>query len=110
MIPDFAQMGYAIMAVSTAKFGYGRMRELADKAEKWMYSRPNIIFNSRAEGRGRNAIMISLHKTFGDYSKFMSELRADWGDEMEEWDSMLVDLNGLVLKPLSLKYLAEDQT
>jgi len=53
--------------------------------------------------------MISLHKNFADYSQFFAELRADWGDEMKEWDSMLIDLNGRVLKPLSLKYLAEDQ-
>ena len=84
VIPDFAKMGYSIMAVSTAKFSYGRMQEMADKAEQWMYSHPNIIFKSRAHGQGRNALMISLHRNYADYSKFINELLADWGTEMED--------------------------
>ena len=74
-----------------------------------MYKHPNIILNSRAQGMGKNAVMISLHKGYADYAKFTKELESDWGIHMDDWGSMLVDLTGVVLKPLSLKYLGEQQ-
>ena len=34
VIPDFARMGYTIMAISCAKFKMGKMAELKEKAEE----------------------------------------------------------------------------
>ena len=69
--------------------------------------RPNVIFSSIAEGMGKNGIIISVHKSYPEFSKFISNLRADGNDKIDDLDSMLVNLENQIAKPLSLKYLAE---
>jgi len=77
------------------------------RGEQWMMKYPNIIFAAVAEGMGKNGVMISLHKNYADYSNFVRENLQYWGNEIEDYGSMLVSLRGVVAKPLSLRYLAE---
>ncbi|MDH5391504.1 MAG: hypothetical protein OEX10_10175, partial [Candidatus Bathyarchaeota archaeon] len=70
---------------------------------------PNVIFMSRAEGMGKNGVLISLHKSYTDYSNFVTENFREWGDDTKEYDSMLIALNGRIVKPLSLTYLGEQK-
>jgi len=107
VIPNFEKMGYEIMAISCIKAKTTMITELEEKAEKWWKKYPNVIFVSRAQGMGKNGVMISLHKSYTDYSKFLSESLLEWGDDLEEYDSMLIDLKERIVKPLSLAYLAE---
>jgi len=106
VIPDFVKMGYEIMAISCVKKRKA-VTELEQKAVDWMNKYPNIIFAARAEGMGKDGVMISLHKSYTDFSNFVAEQLRHWGDEVEDHDTMLVSLKGIIVKPLSLKYLAE---
>ena len=110
VIPDFLKMGYEIMAISCIKTNRMRVVELEEKAEKYWKKYPNVIFVSRAEGMGKNGVLISLHKSYTDYSNFLTENLREWGDDIQEYDSMLIDLNGRSVKPLSLTYLGEQET
>lgn len=106
VIPDFVKMGYEIMAITcvrTKKI----MTELSEHACKQMMKYPNIIFVANAEGMGKNGVMISLHKNYSDFSNFISENLMYLGEEIQEHNSMLISLRGVISKPLSLKYLAE---
>jgi len=47
-------------------------------------ARPNIIFASEAEGMGKNGVIISLHKNYTDYSKFLSDLRSEGGNDLQD--------------------------
>jgi DNA-binding Lrp family transcriptional regulator len=106
--PDFAKMGYEIMAFSTVRFKTPSTPELMEKGRKWMYKHSNIIFAGRGQGvGGRDSIIISFHKNFTEYDEFISELFAEWGDAVEDHKSLLIPLKGFIMKPLSLKYLAE---
>ena len=105
IIPDFVKMGYEIMAISCIKTKITIMTE--EKAEKWWKKRPNVIFVSKAQGMGKDGVMISLHKSYTDYSNFITENLREWGDDIQEYDSMLIDLKGRIVKPFSLRYLAE---
>ncbi len=78
-----------------------------EKAEKWWKKRPNVILVSKAQGMGKDGVIISLHKSYTDYSNFLAENLLEWGDDIEEYDSMLIDLKGRIVKPFSLRYLAE---
>ena len=78
-----------------------------EKAEKWWKKRPNVIFVSKAQGMGKDGVMISLHKSYTDYSNFITENLLELGDAVEEYDSMLIDLKGRIVKPFSLRYQAE---
>ena len=110
VIPDFVKMGYEIMAISCLKTNRMRVVELEEKAEKYWKKYPNVIFVSRAEGMGKNGVLISLHKSYTDYSNFLTGNLREWGDDIQEYDSMLIDLNGRSVKPLSLTYLGEQET
>ncbi len=106
VIPDFVKMGYEIMAISCVKSKMPITR-LREKAVKWWKTYPNVIFAAGAEGMGKNGVIISLHKNYTNYSKFVTEQLQYWEDEIADYDTMLIDLRGIIVKPLSLAYLAE---
>ena len=106
-IPDFAKMGYEIMAFSFVKFNMEQVTEIEEKTKEWSQSHPEIIFSSRAEGMGIDAVTVSLHKNYAEYTKFLLENKNKWRKFMAEVHYILVDLGGAVAKPLSFKYLAE---
>lgn len=59
---------------------------------------------------GKNAISISVFKNYAEYSKYVEEVTSKWDEIVEEWSTMLVNLQSPILKPFSLKYLVENQT
>jgi DNA-binding Lrp family transcriptional regulator len=105
VIPDFVKMGYKIMAISSFKSKIGK--EIEERAIKWTMSKPNVIFAARAEGMGKNAVVISFHKSYTDFSNFLSDLMLEGKNVVEGYDTLLISLEGRIVKPLSLKYLAE---
>jgi len=104
VIPDFVKLGFQIMAVSSFKY---KVAKDIEGLTKLMMARPNVIFSSIAEGMGKNGIIISFHKSYPEFSKFISNLRTEGKDMIDDLDSMLVSLENQIVKPLSLKYLAE---
>ncbi|MDH5418954.1 MAG: Lrp/AsnC family transcriptional regulator [Candidatus Bathyarchaeota archaeon] len=108
VMPDFVKMGYEIMAINC--FKSKTSEEIAERAKKWTMSKPNIIFAAAAQGMGKNAVMISLHRNYTDFSNFLGEVLAEDENVMEDYDTMLISLEGRIVKPLSLKYLAEQET
>jgi DNA-binding Lrp family transcriptional regulator len=103
VIPDFVKMGYELMAISCFK---SKVTEL-EKAIKVTTGKPNIIFASSGHGMGKNGVIISLHKNYTDFSKFLSDLRLEGGDDLQDYETLLISLKEKAVKPLSLKYLAE---
>ena len=104
VIPDFVKVGFQIMAVSSFKL---KIAKDIEGLKKLMMKRPNVIFSSIGEGMGKNGIIISFHKSYPEFSNFISNLRAEGKDIIDDLDSMLVSLENQIVKPLSLKYLAE---
>ena len=109
VIPDFVKMGYEIMAISHVKTKALEVAELEERAEEYWSRFPNVIFVSRAEGMGKNGVLISLHKSYADYSDFIAETLKEWGEYLQEYDSLLINLKGMIVKPLSLTYLGEQK-
>jgi len=58
---------------------------------------------------GKNGVLISLHKSYSDYSDFLAENLREWGDHILEYETMLINLKGRIVKPLSLTYLGEQK-
>ncbi len=106
IIPDLVKMGYEIMAISCVKKKEA-ITEPTEKAIKWMEKYPNIIFAARGEGMGKNGVMISLHKNYTEFSNFVAEQLQYWGEDVQDYDTMLISLRGIIVKPLSLRYLAD---
>ncbi|MEM3464542.1 MAG: hypothetical protein QXL91_06725, partial [Candidatus Bathyarchaeia archaeon] len=71
-------------------------------------SHPNVIMPGACRG-DVDAFMITLHKSFREYDEFMQDHRRELGQYVEDVNSVLINLAGQeLLKPLHLKYLAED--
>jgi len=109
VVPDLVKMGYEIMAISFVK-KKGAVTEVDDETTKWMMKFPNIIFVANAEGMGKNGVIISLHKNYTEYSRFVREQILYWGKDIEDYETVLVSLKGTIPKPLSFRYLAEEKS
>ena len=104
VIPDFVKMGFQIMAISSFKY---KVAKDTEGLTKLMMAKPNVIFSSIAEGMGKNGIIISFHRSYPEFSSFISNLKAEGNGMINDLDSMLVSLENQIVKPLSLKYLTE---
>lgn len=111
IIPNWGILGFELMAVTfvnirgESKSGEEQKKTL-EQCRKWMMDHPNIIFASDGTGMGMDGIMISFHRDYTDYSKFMTKLRVEWADTLGEIKSFIVSVKGgEILKPLSLRYL-----
>jgi len=111
IIPHWGELGFELMAVTFVNIrGKSKTREeqkkTLEKCKKWMMDHPNIIFASDGTGIGMDGMMISFHKDYTDYSKFITEHRIEWAETLGEVKSFIVSVKGgEVLKPFSLKYL-----
>jgi len=107
VVPDITKLGFELMAITTGRYIVPRTKEIMEKATAYMKKFPSILFSARAQGMGKDAVMISVHENFTDYENFMATLKTDWGTTVGEQESILISLRGFVAKPFSLKYLAE---
>ena len=115
VIPDFTKLGYEIMAFTfmniiryDEKSGEP-FSKLAEQAHKWALENPRIILGAAGDGLdGKNCMMISLHKDFTDYYRFISEFRGKWSGYLRDIESFLVSFKATTVKPLSFRYLEID--
>lgn len=105
VILDLAKMGFEILAINS--FQSRDSKEIAERARKSTMARPNVLFAARAEGMGKNAVIISIHRSYTDYSDFLEEIRSEGVGLIENCDALLISLKGLIVKPFSPKYLAK---
>ena len=110
IIPDFEKLGYELLAVTAGRFKIPSSPERIERGKRWSARFPNVIFVSRTQGMGKNALVISLHKDYTDYNEFFQNMMSEWADAMENVESMLVSLKGIIVKPLSFRYLAEQSS
>ncbi len=113
IIPDFEKLGYQILAFTFSKMktypSIEEVEKIVELATEWTMKHPNVIFAADGEGLGSDVVMISFHKDYALYSDFMRSYAMDWGEVVDSFNSFLVSLgSGFKLKPLDLKYLADD--
>jgi DNA-binding Lrp family transcriptional regulator len=112
IIPDFTKLGYELMSFTFMNIiRYDEktsepLKELSEKAHKWAMENPKIILGAAGDGMdGKNCMMISLHRDFTDYSRFISQFRDKWSSYLRDIGSFLVSFKATMVKPLSFKYL-----
>ncbi|MCW3980880.1 MAG: Lrp/AsnC family transcriptional regulator [Candidatus Bathyarchaeota archaeon] len=112
-IPNWDKLGYQIFALTFVKIKMAigtreQYEQIRVRGLKWLKNQPNIIMSGSCRGIGVDSFMISIHKTYAEYDDFLRRHRLEIGDLVEEVKPVIVNLAGQeVLKPLSLKYLAD---
>jgi len=108
IIPDFIKLGYEIMAITCLKVDETKMVELHKAITEYFATEPNVIMVSGgALGMGKNGIIISLHKSYSHFSKFITNHMAQWGANIEDYFNIIISLEERTVKPLSLRYIAQ---
>ena len=70
-------------------------------------SKPNVVFAAECDGMGMGGVVVSLHRSYSDYVDFVRELRLEGGDGLNLADSLIISLEGSVIKPFNLGDLAK---
>jgi DNA-binding Lrp family transcriptional regulator len=112
-IPKWKTLGYEMLVITLVrtKSVYQSEKNYEAAREKgidWLMKQPYVIFGGAIEGSGINSFVMSLHRSYAEYNRFLQKLRIDWGDFIETLQSFIVDLTSEKrIKPLHLKYLAD---
>lgn len=113
IIPDFSKMGYKLLVLTFVKrktlLSSSEERQKGHEITKeWMSNQPNIIFGDYCRGMGMDGFMISFHKSYEDFDKFILRHNQDLGYLLKDVQNVLVNIAGNEgLKPFHFKYLTE---
>jgi hypothetical protein len=104
-VPDFGKLGFQILAFS---FFRSRLSKVSGgDGGSGLLSKPNVVFAGECNGMGMDSVLVSLHRSYSDYLDFVRQLRSEGGEGVNMADSVIMSLEGSVLKPFNLKDLAE---
>jgi hypothetical protein len=79
-----------------------------EAAKTFLSRHPNMIFVSTGRGMGYDRMAVSIHKSYSDYSLFMTELAQEWQPFLGRPETFIVSLTSdNILRNLTFKYLAE---
>jgi DNA-binding Lrp family transcriptional regulator len=114
-IPDFGKLGFEIMALSFYRWRTEANEELImnrdailEKLATFLSNHKNIIFTANGQGFGMERMMISVHKSYTDYSRLMDAVRREWGKYLAQTNSFVISLDSDVIgRTLTLNHLAE---
>jgi len=105
VVPGFVKLGFRILVFSF--FSSRLNKESSENGGLVVLSKPNVVFAAECNGMGMSGVVVSLHKSYSDYVDFVRELRSEGGDGLKMADSLIISLEGSVIKPFDLKNLAE---
>jgi hypothetical protein len=102
MIPDFGKLGYGLMALTFTSVRPTISQEEAQKGRKFAKQQTgnspahNIIMLERGLGLKHTGVIVSLLKTYSDYTRFVQTFRQASESVApidENAESFLIDLN-----------------
>lgn len=104
VLPDPEKMGFELIAITPFKTKL--TPGVIEKEIKWTRTKPNVIFSAKAEGMGKNAVIISVHKNYTEYTNFLSDFLLAGEGNIENYETLLIGLKGGDAN-FSLDYLAK---
>ena len=113
VIPKFGKIGFEIAAFTFLKTKIKQKTGLEKeeafvKLKEWYDKQPGVVLVTDGRGLGWDAICISLHESFTDFSDFIKMHDSELSDLILESQTFHSDLkNAMAIKPFHLKYLAK---
>jgi DNA-binding Lrp family transcriptional regulator len=112
MIPDFAKLGFSVMAITFIKTGTNMPPDVADalvKAVREVERKrgSKIIMHVRGMGMGYNVMTVSVHESYSAYVEAIKEVREAASQRFEGVETFLADLHETKYDPLSMSKLAD---
>ena len=110
-IPNFPKMGFEIAAFIFFRVDRAKRKgskKTKNKAHKWIFKHPNIIFAADGDGfQGKNCMLATLHKNFTNYTKFINSFKSIFGWNIKNLEAFLVPLKSETPKFISFKSIEE---
>lgn len=104
VMPALEKLGFEILA-----FNFLSLRAEKEKDasfQEWLMKSPKVFFAASGSGsRGRNVVLISIHKDFTDFSTFTHNLEGLSGSDISSVESFLISLRNDVIKHFTYKNL-----
>lgn len=113
MIPDLAKLGIELVAFTFAAWHPEMEKrysgtERIEKAKRFVSNHPNVIFASSGHGLGMERVILTVHKNYSDYDKFMNEAESQYAGLLSRLESFTLSLKtDAVVSPLSVRNLME---
>jgi len=111
LVPDFRKLGFEIMAVTLVKLKRQLTEEELDKI--WKFSEGFLKKNPFAymmaadgNGLGYDRVVISLHKDYADFVRFVKATREVPFAELGAFDSFMISLASKHYQPLTFSIVA----
>jgi len=97
IIPDFNKLGFQLCAFTFADFvtpsDSEAMRKLIEEYGKRLSEIPQAVMIERGLGEDASGVVISLHKSYSDYSSFQNWMKQFIPQSKFVLHSFLIDLN-----------------
>jgi DNA-binding Lrp family transcriptional regulator len=112
VIPDCLQLGLMLLSITFTKMKGPLSKEILDDLKKrvrdTMTEHPSaLILGNTGMGCNADYVAIAFHKDYGEYTKFMRDIREFPSVNIDETKSFIVDLNEKnQAQPLSFSHLA----
>jgi DNA-binding Lrp family transcriptional regulator len=105
VVPGFVKLGFQVLVLT---FFRSQLKNESSRS-KWLalLSEPSVVFAAECNGMGMDSVVVSLHRSYSDYVDFVRKLRSEGGEGVKMVDSVIMSLEGSVLKPFNLKDLAK---
>lgn len=103
IIPNFPKLGFEIVAFIFFNANRCLGKKVKTEAHKWIENNPSVLFSASGDGiRGKNCAMLTLHKNFTEYTKFLNDFKSRWKD-VGTVETFLVPLEAPTPKNISFK-------
>jgi len=113
IIPDYSQLGLALMSITFTKMKGQLSKEIIDDLKKrvrnTMSENPSaLILGNTGMGCNADYVTIAFHRDYSEYSEFMRDIRQFPNVSIDKTQSFIIDLSDKNhLQPLSFHYLAK---
>jgi DNA-binding Lrp family transcriptional regulator len=114
VIPDFRKLGYSMAAFTfgSVKEEYMRPEKIEEASrearEKYSDAVFEMVLNERGIGLGYDGIVVSFHRSYGEYADFKRWFRQIPFMNASKVESFIIDLNDSVhYRYLTFSYLAQ---
>jgi DNA-binding Lrp family transcriptional regulator len=113
VVPNFGKVGYKMLAFTFSSVkaypSPEKAAEIVQKSKEWLKKHPNVIYAADGQGLGgRDVVMVSFHRDYDDYTRFMHDYAFNWGEIIISFESFITNLmSELTMREFDLSYLAD---
>jgi len=94
-VPSLDRIGYEIAALTFTNMKTSTSENpesLKNRERDWAKKHDEIVFSGAGFGIGMNGVIVSVHKNYTDYEKFLAELRTYWAEHIVNIQSFILSL------------------